>query len=344
MITRTVSELAEICGATLEGDGSKRVIGPAALDEATAEEISFLGNPLYRRELASTRAAAVLVAHDTPCERADLALLRCENPSRSFTRVIETFRPAEAPLPSGIHESAVVAPGVELGEGVAIGPGCVVEAGSSLEAGVVLRANVFVGQGVRIGAATLVHPSVVLYSGVEIGERCILHGGSVIGSEGFGFEPTPEGWDKIPQCGTVVLEDDVEIGGNCVIDRGRFGATRIGRCAKLDNLVHVGHNVQVGPKTLLLGQVGIAGSAKLGERVIAAGQVGISGHVELAPGVRLAGQSGVTKSLDTGDYFGTPARPRTEALRTQAAALKIPALLRTVKALESRISELEERA
>ena len=181
----------------------------------------------------------------------------------------------------------------------------------------------------------------MLYPEVEIGQRCVLHAGAVIGADGFGFEPTPEGWEKVPQCGTVVIEGDVEIGANATIDRGRFGPTRILAGTKIDNLVHVAHNVQVGPEALLVAQAGIAGSARIGRRAIVAGQVGVVGHVEIGDGARLAAQSGAARSLAGGkDYFGSPAREKNDAFRILAAQNKLPELVRRVRTLERRLEEL----
>ncbi|MEW6072389.1 MAG: UDP-3-O-(3-hydroxymyristoyl)glucosamine N-acyltransferase [Planctomycetota bacterium] len=342
MFTRTVSEIAALCGASLEGDGSKVIVGPAALDEAGPDEISFLASARYSGALERTRAAAVLVAPEVATGRRELALLRCADPSRAFSRVIEEFRPREVRPAPGVHATAVVARTARIGAGAAIGAQCVVGEGARIAEGVVLHPGVVVGPDARIGRDTVVHASTVVYWGVEVGERCVLHAGVVLGSDGFGFEPTAEGWRKIPQCGTVVIEDDVEIGANTAIDRARFGATRIRRGAKIDNLVHVAHNVDVGEGSLLIAQVGVAGSARIGRGVILAGQVGVNGHVRVGDGARVAGQSGVTKDLGGhGDYSGTPIRPRMQALRAQAAAQRLPALLERVRRLEARLAALE---
>lgn len=345
MITRTVSELAELCDATLEGDGALVIVGPATLAEAASDQVSFLGNPRYAAEVEETKAACVLVAGDFACERDDLTLLRCENPSRAFSRVIEAFRPADPDAEPGVHESAIVGEGCELPEDVCIGAGCVLGRGVVLGPGVRLHPGVVLGSNVRVGEGTELHPNVVAYAGVEIGKRCILHAGCVIGSDGFGFDPTPEGWDKIPQVGTVIIEDDVEMGANCAVDRGRFGPTRICRGVKFDNLVHVAHNVEVGEASLLVAQVGIAGSAKLGKRVIMAGQSGASGHVTIGDGARVGGAAAVGKDLEGGkDYLGVPARDRIEVLRSTAAAARVPDMIKRLRALEARLAELEEKS
>ena len=335
MITHTVSELAEICGATLEGDGQARIVGPASLAEAGPEQASFLGNPRYAAELETTQAGAVIVPASLKFERDGLALLRSENPNRAFSRLIETFQPQRFRAPLGVHPDAIVDPTAEVGPRASLGPRSVVGPAARIGAGVVLHPGAVVGPGAAVGAGSVLHPGVVLYAGVSVGERCILHAGCVIGSDGFGFDPTPEGWEKVPQCGTVVIEDEVEIGANCTIDRGRFGPTRIGRGAKLDNLVHVAHNVEVGEATLLVAQVGIAGSARVGRRAILAGQVGVGGHTVIGDGARVGGQSGVTSDIAGGkDYFGTPILEKVESLRLFTLYKKLPEFVRRLKALE----------
>ena len=316
MPTRTLSELALLCGAVLEGDGSRTVDGPASLAEAGPREISFLANPRYRAQLAASRAGAILVAPDIERPRADVALLRVSDPNKAFTAIVAAFAehdPAPAP---GIHASAVVDPDAQVAASASIGPFCWVGPGAVVGERTVLHASVSIGASAKVGDDTMLHSGVRIYSRVTIGSRVLLHSGCVIGSDGYGFEPTREGWAKIPQVGTVVVEDDVEMGALCAIDRGRFGATRIGRGAKLDNLVHVAHNVTVGEAALLIAQCAIAGSAKIGKRAIIAGQVGVAGHVEIGDGARIGGQSGVVNDIPAGvDYLGTPAHPRSETLR-----------------------------
>lgn len=345
MIQRTASELAALCGAVLEGDGGRLLVGPAPLSEANPDQISFLRSARHCAQLESTRAGAVVVPLEVKAERSDLALLRCEDPSRAFSRVVEAFQAeGERPAP-GVHPSAVVARDARLGEGVSIGALCVVGALAEVGARVVLHPGVVVGPRARIGADSVLHPGVVLYEGVTLGQRCLLHAGVVIGSDGFGFEPGERGWEKVPQCGTVVVGDDVEIGANCAVDRGRFDATRIGDGVKIDNLVQVGHNVVIGDGALLVAQVGIAGSSRIGERAVLAGQVGVAGHLAIGPGARVAAQSGVGMDLEAGkDYFGTPCREKNEAFRLLALYGKLPELARRLRELEQRLGQAEERS
>lgn len=346
MIQRTALELAELCQAVLEGDGARILVGPAALSEAREDQVSFVRSARHTVEFEATRAGAVIVPLDLDVRRSDLSLLRCANPSRAFSSVVEAFRKPVPKPPTGIHPSAVVASSARLGPGVSVGPLCHVGPGVVLGEEVVLHAGVVLGPGVTVGAGTVLHSGVVLYDGVELGQRCLVHAGTVIGSDGFGFEPSPEGWEKVPQCGTVVVGDDVEIGANCAIDRGRFDATRIGSGVKLDNLVHIAHNVVVEDGALLIAQVGVAGSARIGSRAILAGQAGIAGHIHIGPGARVGAQSGVGKDVGAGqDQFGSPSRDKGEAFRLIALYGKLPELFQRVRALERRLeSEDSEHA
>lgn len=345
MTTRTLDELAALVGATLEGDGSRAVVGPAALAEAGEDEVSFLGNPRYLPLLSTTRAAGVLVDRVIQSPRGDLTLLRCDDPGRAFTRIIEAFAAPAPARPPGVDPSAWVDPSATLEEGVHVGPLCILEAGAVVERGAVLVARVYVGRESRVGPETVLHPGVALYPGVSVGARCILHAGCVIGADGFGFDRTEAGWIKVPQCGTVAVEDDVEIGANSAIDRGRFGATRVGRGTKIDNLTHVAHNCILEEDTLLCAQVGLAGTTRIGRGAILGGQAGVIGHVAVGPGARIGGQAGVTSDVPPGqDWTGWPARPSGEVLRAAALSRRLPELAERVHWLEKRLARLEEEA
>jgi len=343
MTTRTLAELASLCGAELSGDGERRITGPASLEDAGAGEISFLANPRYAEQLATTGAAAVVVATDLEVERNGLALLRCSDPNAAFSKIVGAFASADFVPESGVHASAVVDPSAEIGASVAIGAGCTVERGARIGAGAVLHAGVVVGAGAVVGERTVLHPNVVLYARCEVGASCVLHAGVVIGSDGFGFDPSPSGWVKVPQCGNVCIEDEVEIGANTTIDRARFGTTRIGRGVKIDNLVHIAHNVKIGDNALLVAQVGVSGSCTVGRMAILGGQTGLAGHVTVGDGARVGGGSGVFADLAGGaDYLGYPARPRREALRAMAVPKRVERLSQTVSDLERRLACLEE--
>ncbi len=336
-----LSRLAELIGAELEGDGALVVEGLSTLSEAGPREVTFLANERYRPQLATTRAVAVVVRRDEPRGACGAALLRVADPNRAFTQVIKAFAPTfDRPAP-GVHASATVHPTAEVHATASVGPQCVVEAQARIGAGAVLRAQVFVGAHAVVGNDCFVQPLVTIYERVVLGARVVVHAGTVLGAEGFGWEPTRAGWDKIPQCGTVIVEEDVEIGANCAVDRARFGATRICKGAKLDNLVHVAHNVVVGPNALLVAQVGIAGSSKIGERAILAGQVGVGGHATIGAGARVGGQAGVFGDVPAGeDWAGWPARPKAQTMRSAALVARLPELSARLKALEQEVAHL----
>ena len=342
MSGHTLSELAEICGASLEGDGGTVVVGAAALREAGPDQVSFLSHARYRLDAEATRAAAVVCPRDLKLERSDLTLLRCDDANRSFTAIIQRFAEDRPRPDAGVHPTAVVHPTARLGAGVTLGAYCVVEAGAVLGDGVTCFSHVVVGAGSSIGNDCLLYASVVLYDGVTLGARCILHSGTILGADGFGFEPTAEGWIKVPQVGTVVVEDDVEMGATCTVDRGRFGATRIGRGTKFDDQVHVAHNTNVGEHVMMAAQVGIAGSVRIGDRALIGGQVGVSGHLEIGAGAQLAAGSGIIGNIPAGEeWFGYPARPRRETLKRLGQTSRIPKMLTRLAALEGRLAELE---
>ena len=342
MTTKTLAELAVICGATLDGDGERIVTGPATLVDAGPTEVSFLANPRYTPLVAETAAAAVIVGFDYEAAHADLHLLRCEDPNNAFTQVIEVFATIEPAVEAGVHASAVVDPTAEVHSDAYIGPLVHVGAGARISRGAVLHSSVTVERGASVGEETVLQAGVHLLPEVIVGSRCTLGAGTVIGSEGFGFDPSDAGWVKVPQCGTVVVEDDVEMGANVTIDRARFGTTRIGRGAKLDNMVQVGHNCVVEPNAMLIAQVGLAGSCRIEEGAILGGKVGVTGHNTIGAGARVGGGSIVWSDVEPGaEYVGTPARPKAEFLRAMALSRRLPVLLEHIDALEARIRELE---
>ena len=342
MTARTLSELASLCDARVVGDAERVVTGPASLDEAGAAQISFLVHPRYAEKLHTTRAGAVVVAHGVDPQRSDVSLLVCEDPGRAFSKVVQVFAPEPWPTPSGVHATAVIEAGAKVDPSAALAAHVWVGPGAQIGAKVLLHPGVVIGAGARIGAGCVLHPGVVVYPAVVLGEKCTVHGGSVLGADGFGFEPNPHGWEKIPQLGTVEIGDEVEIGANVTIDRGRFGATRIGRAAKIDNLVHVAHNVQVGEGAMLIAQAGVAGSTRIGEGAILAGQAGVSGHLVIGAGARVGGGSAVFKDVPAGtDVFGNPAGPKTESLRMLLEQRRLAGLRAELRELAARLSRLE---
>jgi UDP-3-O-[3-hydroxymyristoyl] glucosamine N-acyltransferase len=336
----TLGELAEALGARLIGDPEAAIRGVAPLAEAAADEITFLANPRYRKDLEATGAAAVLLAE--PVEGLKAAQLVVADPYAAYARVMQrlfgTRRAAPGVSPDArIDPAARVGAEAHVGAFVTVGPDAVVGARATLHPGV------HVGAGCRLGDDVVLHPNVVVRDGCRLGHRVIVHAGTVIGSDGFGFATEGGVHHKIPHVGIVVVEDDVEIGANVTIDRAVLGETVIGAGAKLDNLVQVAHNVRVGPGSLIAAQSGISGSTTLGRYVVLAGQTGVAGHLTVGDGARVAGKAGVTKDVPGGETVsGFPAAPHRAQLKAQAAAARLPELRERLARLERRVRELEE--
>lgn len=338
----TLAELAELIGGAVRGEASLGVNGITTLGVAGPQDLSFLSSRRYRDEARSSRAAALLVAAGTvPADDplADKNLLETEDLPAALARLVGHFHPARETLP-GVHATAVVAADAEVDESASIGPQVVIGARSRIGAEVVLEAQVSVGEDCVIGRGTHLYPQVALYSGCRIGQRVIVHAGTVVGSDGFGYASSTEGHQKIPQVGTVEIEDDVEIGANCTIDRASLDVTRIGAGTKIDNLVQVGHNVTVGEHCLLVSQSGIAGSTALGRFVVVAGQSGVSGHIRLGDGVKVAAKSAVFQEVEAGkEMAGIPAVELGSWRRQQALVRRLPELRSRLRKLERQSNE-----
>ena len=337
-----LKDLAERIGARLSGDGDVPVHGIAPIQEAGPGQITFLANPKYARFVRETKAEAVIAKE--PVEGTQTRFLLTDNPYLAFARAVEILHPATRP-PAGVSPEASVHPSAQIGEDVTVSPFAVVEEDVSIGDRTVLYPGVCVGKGVRIGEDCLLYPNVVLYRDIRVGARVVLHAGCVIGSDGFGFAPTPEGYRKIPQVGTVEIGDDVEIGANTTIDRAALGVTRVSRGSKLDNLVQVGHNVVIGEDTVIAAQAGISGSCRIGRRVMIGGQAGLAGHLEIGDDVMLGAKSGVPASLDASEsraWSGIPAMPHRTWLRLAGLLPKLPDLFRRVRRLERSESESAE--
>ena len=336
----TLQDLAARIGATLEGDGALEVRRVAALDTAEAGDVSFLANASYAAQVASTRASAVILGPTggtAPC-----AVLRARDPYLAFARAAAALAPPST-LPTGVHSTAVVADDAVLDTGVAVGPYAVIGAGARLGARTVIDAHVVVGAGTVIGPDCLIHAHVSIRERCQLGARVVVQNGAVIGADGFGFARRPDGtYEKIPQTGPVVLEDDVEIGANTTIDRPAVGETRIRAGAKLDNLVMIAHGVVVGARTVLAAQCGIAGSTTIGDDVMFAGQVGVAGHITVGDGVKATGQTGITGSLPAGLFVsGLPAIDNREWRKAAVLYGRLPELRRQLLDLERRLAVLE---
>jgi len=337
----TLGAIAAAIGAVLEGEGGVRVSAMAALEDAGPETLCYAASPRLLEQVRNCAADGFIVGDDFPV-LPGRNLLRLADPKLGFVRALELFRPDRRP--EGVHPTAVVATDVTLGEGVEIGPCAVIEAGAVIGSATRIRAGAYVGPGARVGRDCDIGINAVLLDGTVVGDRCILHPGVVLGGDGYGYQWTGDHHHKIPQLGCVVLEDDVELGGNTCIDRATLGETRIGRGSKFDNLVHIAHNNRIGEHVLLTGQVGVAGSSRIGDRVVAGGQAGIADHVIVGAGVQIGAQAGVIGDIEDGArVWGTPARPMQRALREQAALGRLPETLRDLARQRKELEALHER-
>lgn len=336
----TASEIADLLGGAVVGDGTVHIHGLNGLREAGETDLAFLADSRYERYLATSRAAAVLVGPGVQCN--GKTLIHVDNPRLAMFLLLKRIEAETAAPLGGIHPTAVISPTAELGNAVTVGPYAVIGDDSVVGDGATIGAHSYVGRACRIGAETLLNPRVTVYDRVVIGARCILHSGAVIGADGFGFAEQDGVLVKIPQVGAVIIGDDVEIGSNSCIDRATMGATVIGDGSKIDNLVQIGHNVQLGRNCVVCGNAGIAGSTVLSDHVIIGAGAGINGHIEIGERARVAAFSGVTKSVPAGTtFFGYPAVEADRNRRMQAALRQLPDTQRRVKSLEQRIAQLE---
>lgn len=326
----------------MRGDGSIAIRGVAGLAEAGAGDLSFYGNPRYRKQLMETRASAVLVGDEAPA-REGLCTVRVAQPHLAFARISTLFHPARAFAP-GRSAAASIHPETEVDPSATIMANVVIERGASVGARTVLYPGVFVGEGARLGEDCVLHPNVVIGERCVVGARVILHAGVVLGSDGFGFAFDAQNLAhvKVPQAGIVRIEDDVELGANSCVDRATLGETVVGRGTKIDNLVHLAHNVKVGPLTLICAQAGVSGSAELGAGVVLAGQVGVVGHIRIGDMAKVGAQSGVAHPVPDGaTVSGTPAVDHRAWLRNSAAQERLGDLIKEVRHLRKRLETLE---
>jgi len=338
-----VAELAELVNGRVEGDGSIRVSGVAPIEQARRGELGFLAQRRYLRFLQECQAQAVLVSRPLADQVAAMpARIVVEEAHAALPALLAVFYPQPQSEPS-IHSTAVFGMGVELGEGVGVGPYAVLGEGVKVGDGVRIGPHVVVGDGCEIGRDSVLHPHVVLYPGTRIGQRVVLHSGVRLGVDGFGFVLVDGAHRKVPQVGACVVEDDVEMGANTCVDRGSIGRTIIGKGTKMDNLVHLAHNVKVGEGVLMAAMVGIAGSTRVGDWASFGGQSGMVGHIEIGSGARIGAQAGVIGDIPAGETVsGYPARNNREFLRAMGHAFKLPETVRRIEQLEERIAALEK--
>lgn len=334
----SVEQIAQWIGATIEGEPSAVIDHFVAIEEGDSNGISFLANPKYESYLYQTSATAVIISNDLVLKSpVESTLLRVSNPYKAFAELLRAYEKAIKPKRVGVHAMATIDKGVILPADLYIGPGSVIESGVSIGNEAVIHAQVYIGQGVKIGDNVELFPGVKIYPGTEIGNHVVIHANSVIGSDGFGFSPNENGtYDKVPQLGKVIVEDHVDIGASCTIDRATFGETRIKEGVKLDNQVHIAHNVSVGNHTVIAAQTGIAGSTKIGSHGMIGGQVGIVGHIEIGDRVKVQAQSGIARNVkDDEKLQGTPAIDYSQYNKSYV-------LFKNLNSLASRISALEK--
>ena len=336
-MTRTMKELADFLGCTLEGDGAVRVSGVASPASARAEDLIYVDSPRHVERAAASAARCVVLAPGISMP--GKILLRAANPKLIFARAADWLLPP-APIARGIHPTAVIAPSAQIAPDVGVGPYSVIEEDVRIGAGTEIGAFCFLGRGARIGEGCRLYPRVTLYAGARLASRVILHSGAVIGSDGFGYVAENGKRRKFPQVGEVEIHEDVEIGANATIDRGSLDRTEIGAGTKLDNLVHVAHNVSIGENTVIAAQTGISGSSVIGKNVAVGGQVGIADHCEIEDDAVVGAQAGIPsgKIVHGGQIvWGTPARPLDKFKKQFAWFSRLPELADRVKRLESHL-------
>jgi len=340
----TLCELAEITKAKLIGDPNHCITGAEALESACSEDVSFLANPLYREAMHHSKAGVICVNPSISLIEGKNYLVS-DNPSLAFQTIVQLLLDHEYNGSGfkGIHPTAVIHPESKIGHNVNIGPYSVIDRGAEINEDCTIGAFVYVGPGVSIGKQCIIHPHAVIRERCTLGNRVIIQPGVVIGSCGFGYATDAQGrHTKLDQLGSVVIEDDVEIGANTAIDRARFKDTRICRGTKIDNLVQIAHNVELGPDNIIVSQTGIAGSVKTGKNVVFAGQVGVVGHIEITDGVIIAAKGGISKSMNKpGKYAGVPVMPLEDYNRQQVHLRKIGTYVKKIAELEERLQELE---
>lgn len=339
----TPDEIAAIVQPSARrGATTATIRGISALGPARPGDLSFLGNPRYKTDVASTLASVVLVPPDyAGAPRPDQLFLVVDRPSVALARVCARIEPLLWPSPPpGVHPSAIVAPGAKIAATASIGPFCVVGEEARIGERTHLQESVSIGRDTVVGDDCRLMPGVRIYAGCRIGRRVRVHANVVIGSDGFGYEFVSGRHEKVPQVGTVVVEDDVEIGAGAAIDRARFGRTVVGEGTKIDNLVQIGHNVTIGKHCILCGQVGISGSTVIGDYVAFGGQAGVAGHIRIGSGSKIGGQAGVISDLPAGGAFnGNPAIPLMLSHRVAVLQQRLPGLFHRVDALEAQIKK-----
>ena len=339
---KSLKEIASIIGGEVVGNSDTMITGVCGIKEACEGDITFLANPKYAPFIDKTRASAIITSLEI--KKALKPIVRTQDPSLAFARILTLIAPDEVSKPQGVHPTALIGKDVSVGKDAAIGPYVVIEDSASIGDGTIVYAGCFIGHHSKVGSNSIIYPNVSIRERISIGNRVIIHSGTVIGSDGFGFAKIRGSHHKIPQIGTVVIEDNVEIGANVTIDRARFDKTFIGRGTKIDNLVQIAHNVIIGEDSIIVAQAGISGSTTIGKNVTLAGQAGLVGHITVGDGAIAAAQAGVTKSIPANTLVsGYPAKPHTVAKKVNACVQNLPKLYDIVSQLKKKIEELEKK-
>jgi UDP-3-O-[3-hydroxymyristoyl] glucosamine N-acyltransferase len=332
----------------IEGDASVTVHNFGKIEEATAGQISFLANPKYEAFLYTTAASIVIIgAQQQLKEKIKATLIRVPDAYAAFATLLTKYQELKAQQLEGIQTPSFIAPSAKIGTNHFIAAFAYINEGATLGDHVKIFPNVVIGENVKIGNHVTIHPGVVVYADCVIGNHVTIHSGSIIGSDGFGFAPKEDGsYQKIPQLGNVVIEDDVEIGANTTIDRATIGSTFIRKGVKLDNQIQIAHNAEIGTNTVIAAQTGVSGSTKIGDNVMIGGQVGLTGHIHIADGVKIAAKSGVTKTVKTANVTltGNPAAEQKQSLRSQIYLKNLPELEKRVQELEILVQQLSQKA
>ncbi len=340
----SAEQIAGLLNGRVEGDPQAVVTQLSKIEEGIAGSLSFVSNPKYEHYLYSTRSSVVIVDQTLLLQKPiDTTLIRVENPYLAFTQLLKAYHgfKTEREGREGdffIHETA------QIGEGGYIGAFAYVGKDAKIGNNVKIYPNVYIGDNVSVGDNTVLYPNVTLYYDCVVGQHVIIHAGAVIGSDGFGFAPQKDGaYDKIPQIGNVVIADHVEIGANTVIDRATMGSTLIQQGVKLDNLIQIAHNVEIGEHSVVAAQTGVSGSTKVGRHVVLGGQVGVVGHISIADGSQIQAKSGINRSIliENAKWGGAPFAPYTSELRSQVVYAKLPELERRILALEKKLKNQE---
>ncbi len=342
----TAAQIAGFLNGEIEGDPETVVNDVAKIEEGHMGALSFLANPKYEHYIYTTKSSVVLVNKTfVPSDRIEATLIKVNDSYEAFASLLKLVEQSK-PRKKGIHPTAIIDPSAEIGADVYIGAYTCIGEKCKISDGCSVYPDVYVGDNTRLGKNCRLYPGVKIYHDCIIGESCVIHAGAVIGSDGFGFAPQSESeFMKIPQIGNVILEDNVEIGANSAIDRATIGSTIIRKGVKIDNLVQIGHNVEVGENTVMAGQTGIAGSSKIGKNCMLAGQVGVAGHLKVADGSILAAQAGVGGSIkkDNSVFLGTPAMDHKQFLRSYVVFKILPDLKTRIENLEKNIESIKKQ-